>query len=317
MVSAALSVLAALAAAGCASQTGGDGTGPAFASPQKAVDSLVSAARSGSPDRIVKVLGPDADDLVRSGDPVQDRNRTRRFVTLYDQQHELIPTALADDWPNVSGDVADTWSESLCIGESRLPFPIPLVKDGTRWRFDTARGKDEILNRRIGRNELSAIQVCRAIVDAERDYVSRRESEPGGLPEYAGKFISDAGKTNGLYWPTSQGQPPSPLADLVAAAADEGYEIAPDQPYRGYYYRILKSQGPHATAGAYDYEVKGKLIGGFAVLARPATYGNSGVMTFMVNHEGVVSQADLGPDTQYVADKIKSFDPDSRWQKVE
>jgi hypothetical protein len=293
--------------------------GPAFASPEQAADALVSAARSGSADRIVKVLGPDAGELVHSGDPVQDANRMKRFVAHYDERHEIVPTIVADDTPPAATNPSETElaSQSLCIGDSRWPFPIPLVKDGDKWRFDTAGGRSEILNRRIGRNELMAIQAMHALVEAERDYVSRRDSGPSGLPEYAGKFISDPRTTDGLYWPAIAGQPPSPLDDLVASAAEEGYPIREGQPYHGYYYRILKSQGSHATGGAYDYEVNGKLIGGFAVIARPATYGNSGVMSFMVNQDGTLYQADLGANTESAADKITSFDPGPPWHAVE
>jgi hypothetical protein len=294
--------------------------GPAFATPAKAVDALVDAARSGSPDRIAKVLGPDADELVRSGDAVQDRNRTKRFVALYDERHEILPTVVADDGTRPAAtnpSETELASQTLCIGESRWPFPIPLVKDGKSWRFDTAAGRGEILNRRIGRNELTAIETLNAIVEAERDYVSRRVTQPGGLPEYAGKLISEPREHDGLYWPPVQGQEPSPLEDLVSSAAAEGYEIRPDQPYHGYYYRFLKSQGSSANGGAYDYDVNGKLIGGFALVARPATYGNSGVMSFIVNQEGTVYQADLGPQTDSAADQLQSFDPDPRWRKVE
>jgi hypothetical protein len=323
---AATSCLICLASPGCvahnASSANANLRGPAFASPEKAVDALVGAVRSGSPDRISKVLGPDADELVRSGDSVQDCNRTKHFVTLYDERHEILPTVIADDTPATAPAATnpsetELTSQTLCIGASHWPFPIPLVKDGDKWRFDTAAGRGEILNRRVGRNELNAIETLRAIVDAERDYVSRRVSQPGGLPEYAGKFVSEARKNDGLYWPAVQGQEASPLEEFVSAAASEGYEIGAGQPYHGYYYRFLKSQGTNASGGAYDYDVNGKLIGGFAVIARPATYGNSGVMSFVVNQDGTVYQADLGTQTETAADQIQRFDPDSRWHKVD
>ena len=326
VIAATISSLICLVAIGCAAGHDASSSasthlrGPAFATPDKAVDALVEAARSGSPDRIAKVLGPDADELVRSGDAVQDRNRTKRFVTLYDERHEVMPTAVADDSPpaattNPAED--ELASQTLCIGESHWPFPIPLVKDGKSWRFDTAAGRGEILNRRVGRNELTAIETLQAIVEAERDYVSRRVSQPGGLPEYAGKLISGPREHDGLYWPAVQGQEPSPLDDLVTSASSEGYEFRPDQPYHGYVYRFLTSQGASANGGAYDYDVNGKLIGGFALIARPAAYGNSGVMSFIVNQEGTVYQADLGPSTETAADQIQRFDPDPRWRPVE
>jgi hypothetical protein len=323
VVTTAISCLACFAAGGCAGHGAAASPnaglrGPAFTAPEQAIDALVDAVRSGSPDRIVKVLGPDADELVRSGDPVQDRNRAKRFVTLYDERREIVPTVVADDVPPAATNPSEDAlaSQTLCIGASRWPFPIPLVKDGKRWRFDTAAGRGEILNRRVGRNELTAIEALHTIVEAERDYVSRRVSQPGALPEYAAKLISDPRRNDGLYWPAVQGQEPSPLEDLVSSAAAEGYDIRPDQPYHGYYYRFLKSQGASATGGAYDYEVNGKLIGGFAVIARPATYGNSGVMSFIVNQDGTIYQSDLGPQTETLADQIQRFDPDSRW-KVE
>lgn len=277
-----------------------------FASPAEAADSLAAAVRSGVPDHIKDVLGPDAEELVRSGDPVQDDNHEARFTTLYDERHELIP--VGDDGNTVA----------LCIGKSQWPFAIPLVKDSTTgmWRFDTARGKDEIINRRIGDNELSAIQVCLAIVDAEYDYVAR-PIHGTGWPQYADRFISDEGKTNGLFWRTGPNDSPSPLGPLVGAAAEEGYTPGTHLPYHGYFYRILTAQGPHADGGAYDYMMDGKLVAGFAIIARPAYYGVSGVMTFIVNHDGVVYQRNLGPETDTIAKAIKTFDPDSGWQKVE
>jgi len=296
--------LIALAVSGCVSGGTSTPSGRAFTSPDRAVDSLVAAVRSGSPAGINDVLGPDANELVHSGDAVQDKNRAERFLALYDQEHELVP--------------ADDGSVWLCIGESEWPFAIPLVKGGKAeaWRFDTERGKEEILNRWVGENELSAIQVCLAIVDAEQDYAAR-PMPGGGCPEYAAKVISDPGKTNGLYWEAKNGERESPLGELVASAAEEGYEPGTHEPYHGYYYRILTAQGPSADGGAYDYLVNGKLIGGFAVIARPAAYGTSGVKTFIVNHEGTVCESDLGPKTDQLAKAIKSFDPGPEWQKVE
>ena len=208
----------------------------------------------------------------------------------------------------------------LRVGNQDWPFPIPIVKVGENWRFDTDKGKEEILNRRIGKNELNAIQVCLAYVDAQHEYALKKR-ERRGLSEYAQKFVSEGGKKNGLYWETREGEEQSPLGPLMAKAVKEGYpgKKAGDKrsPYHGYYYRILKSQGKNSPGGEYDYVVKGKMIGGFALVAYPAEHGNSGIMTFMVNHDGVVYEKDLGKDTEKNAMAMKQFDPDQTWKKVE
>jgi len=203
------------------------------------------------------------------------------------------------------------------IGKDDWPFPIPLVKKGDSWFFDTEKGREEVLNRRIGQNELSTIQTMLAIVDAQREYAVK-DLDGDGVPEYARKFMSDPGKKNGLYWETKEGEELSPLGPAAAQAREEGYKKSGNKPipFHGYYYRILESQGKNAAGGAYDYVVKGKMIGGFAVVAYPAKYGNSGVMTFLVNHDGVVYQKDLGKITAKTANAMKKFDPDSTWKKV-
>ena len=208
----------------------------------------------------------------------------------------------------------------LTVGEKDWPFPIPLVKKGDQWIFDTIAGKEEILDRRIGENELSTVQTLLAVVDAQREY-ARNDSNKNGIREYAQKFMSDAGKKNGLYWETKPGEEPSPLGELVAEARAEGYGGTGSKhsriPFHGYYFRMLKKQGRHAAGGAYDYVVKDKMIGGFAVLAYPAAYGSSGVMTFIVNHDGAVYEKNLGPNTAKTAQAMDSFDPDKTWKKVE
>jgi len=207
----------------------------------------------------------------------------------------------------------------LMVGNDRWPMPIPLVQHGAGWQFDTERGKDEILARRIGRNELSAIEVCRAVVDAQAEYVAQ-DNSGRGAGEYAARFVSAIGKRDGLFWPALAGQPESPLGPLVAEAAKEGYSRSGDpsrrQAYHGYYYRMLAAQGAAATGGAMSYLVDGRMTGGFAVLAEPAVYGVSGMMTFLVARSGVVYQRDLGPDTARVAAAIKAFDPGSGWTVV-
>jgi hypothetical protein len=292
-------LLCLLVGSGCASSGGQK----RFKSPQAAADSLVQALRAHDTAQLKQIFGPDSGEIVSSGDAVADRNQADRFLAAYDQQHRFETEA--------DGDV------TLVIGDQDWPFPVPIVKNDNGYVFDTAAGKDEILNRRIGRNELDTEQVCLAVIDAQREYAQKRPMG-GDMDEYAPKFISDPGKKNGLFWPTGEGEAPSPLGLLVAEASHEGYTARtagqPPPPYHGYYYRLLTSQGPHATGGAEDYLVKGHLIGGFAIVAYPAQYGNSGIMTFMTNQDGVLYQRDLGPDTEKVAQTITSFDPGPEWK---
>ena len=208
----------------------------------------------------------------------------------------------------------------LIVGKQDWPFPIPLVKKGQSWVFDTEKGRQEILNRRIGGNELFTIQACLAVVDAQREYAMKiHDNDKSGLLEYAQKFVSDPGKKNGLYWEVKAGEPESPLGPIMTQIKSEGYEKKPSGapvPYHGYYYRILTAQGKDAPGGAYSYLVKGKMIGGFAVVAYPAEYGNSGVMTFIVNHDGKVFQKNLGKNTATVAKSMKEYNPDKTWTEV-
>ncbi len=207
---------------------------------------------------------------------------------------------------------------TLIIGDNDYPFPIPLVRNrsGT-WSFDTEAGRREILYRRIGRNELDTIQTCLAYVDAQNDYASK-DRTGAGTGVYAQRFISEPGKKNGLYWPTAQGEEESPLGPLFAEASRQGYQAGQGRsPYHGYYYKILTKQGPAAVGGAADYIADGKMIGGFALVAYPAQYRNSGVMTFIVNYAGTVYQKDLGRDTTKVSEAMTSFDPNNTWKKVD
>ena len=277
-----------------------------FASPGEAVQALVEAVKAGDMEALASILGPEGRDLISSGDAVADKQERARFVRAYEQLNRLQrPTEM---------------KAVLVIGQDGWPLPIPVVKEGDAWRFDTAAGKEEILNRRIGRNELDTIQVCLAYVDAQREY-ARVARESDGVLAYAMKFRSDEDKQNGLYWPTKEGEAPSPLGVLVANARAEGYSRKTSggtpTPYHGYFYRILTTQGPDAPGGAYDYVVNGKMIGGFALVASPAQYGVSGVMTFIVNHEGVVYQKDLGTDTETIARTMETYNPDSTWKKAE
>jgi hypothetical protein len=209
---------------------------------------------------------------------------------------------------------------TLVIGNHDWPFPIPIVRKGETWVFDTMAGKEEMLNRRIGRNELNTIQTCQAYVDSQREY-ALKDRDGDGLLEYAQKFRSTAGKKDGLYWQAMEGEEQSPLGEFAARAVKEGYTSKKPGdnpvPYHGYFYKILKAQGKNAPGGAYDYVVKGSMIGGFALVAYPAEYGNSGVMTFIVNHDGVVYEKDLGKDTAKIASTMTKYDPEKTWKKAE
>ena len=274
-----------------------------FASPEEGVRALVAAAKSNDTKKILNILGPEAKSLIESGDQVSDRASRERFVGSYEEANKLVK----------SGDSKMV----LQTGKDDWPFPIPLVKVGDGWRFDTQEGKEEIINRRIGRNELDVIQVCLAVVDAEREYY-RRDPDGDSLLQYAQKFISTKGKRDGLYWETKPNEQPSPLGPLVARARGEGYKGAGGKPipYHGYYYKLLTGQGKDAPGGAYDYLVRGKMMGGFGMVAYPAQYGSSGIMTFIVNHDGVVYQKDLGAKTASVAQSMTKFNPDKTWTPV-
>jgi hypothetical protein len=274
-----------------------------FGTPEAAVEALIKALRDGSEKELLAIFGPGSETLVSSGDKVDDRERREDFVRLYGEANRLEP---AGDKKLI-----------VHIGKKDWPFPIPIVKVGESWRFDTKQGREEILNRRIGENELSTIETCLAIFDAEREYASL-DRDGDGLLEYAQKFESTKGKTDGLYWEVKPGEKPSPLGPLVAKARGEGYKKGEKPaPYNGYFFRILTAQGKSAKGGAYSYLAKGKMVGGFALVAYPATYAGSGVKTFIVNHEGVVYQKDLGPNTGKLAKAMKTYNPDKTWEKVE
>jgi hypothetical protein len=274
-----------------------------FLSPEEAVTSLVTAVRADDLEGMLAILGPGSRELIFSGDDVADRTGREKFLKAYDRMNML---------QKVSADKV-----TLNIGKDNWPLPIPIVKTGEKkWIFDTEQGKQEILNRRIGRNELHVMEVLHAYTDAQHEYASK-DCGGGGLVEFAQKLISTQGKRDGLYWEVKKGEKESPLGPLVARAAKEGYAEADLQPFHGYYYKILKGQGKHAQGGAYDYVVKGKMILGFALVAYPAEYGNSGVMTFIVNQEGVIYEKDLGVNTARTTENMKIFDPDKTWKKVE
>jgi hypothetical protein len=271
-----------------------------FATPEEAAAALVAAAKAGDTKAQLSILGSEAKPLLQSGDKVADKAAAARFVSLYETVNKL----------EKSGDAKAV----LTIGKDAWPFPIPIVKEAAGWRFDTAAGKEEILNRRIGRNELAAMQSALAYCDAQREYYARNPQHDK-LLQYAQKFVSTQGKRDGLYFPTKDGEPRSPLGPLFEKAKAAGYEKGGG--YHGYRYKILKAQGPDAKGGAYDYVVKGKMIGGYALVAWPVNYGNTGVMTFIVNHDGVIYQKDLGTGTASAAQQMTRFNPDKTWKPIE
>jgi hypothetical protein len=276
-----------------------------FASPDDAGNALVAAGKSGDQAQLLAIFGPDSKQLISSGDPVQDKEAVDAFLERYNIMHR---------WREMIDG-----TQTLVVGADNFVFPIPLKKDsGGQWFFDTAAGKEEILNRRVGRNELAIIDVCRAVARAEAEYHSQLH-DGATKKQYALKFISDPGKHNGLYWVSSQGQPESPLGPLAAYATTEGYTVKPDAhvPFHGYYFRMLQGQTSHARGGAKNYVVDGKIVGGFAFIAYPAEYGNSGVMSFIINQDGILFQKDLGPHTTETATSMTEFDPDSEWTPVE
>jgi len=290
-----------LFAAGCAKKEAGQ---PSFKSPEEAVTAFVGALQSGDSAALTRLLGPGTEDLLSSGDAVADKADRDWFVTAYNAKHSL------------EADGADKMT--LSVGDNAWPMPIPIVKRDGKWVLDGAAGADEIVYRRVGNNELGAIDVCRGFVSAQTEYASQgRDGDPAGI--YALKLISDEGMHNGLYWPTTEDEPGSPAGPFVAAAAGEGYRAAKGggrTPYHGYYYRMLFKQGTNANGGAKDYFKDGLMTEGFALVAWPADYGASGVQTFIVNQDGIVFQKDLGEDTATAAASIQGFDPDSSWTAI-
>ena len=271
-----------------------------FSSPEDASNAFVTAAQNNDEKAMLDILGPDGKQIVSSGDEAEDAEGRANFVRRYQEMHRLVKEP--------------DGTTTLYIGAENWPTPIPLVNKGNSWYFDTAAGKNEILYRRVGRNELSAIRVCQELVAAEKEYYSTQHNE------YAQKILSDEGQHNGLYWKAGEGEPQSPVGPLVASAfADEAAKSqggAPT-PYRGYYYRLLTSQGKNGPGGAKSYIVNGKMAEGFAFLAYPAEYRSSGVMAFIVNEDGVVYEKDLGEKTAALAKAMKEYNPTSSWQKAE
>ncbi|HXJ33460.1 MAG TPA: DUF2950 domain-containing protein [Candidatus Eisenbacteria bacterium] len=276
-----------------------DTTQKTFATPADALRALTDATRRNDQAALLAVLGPGSEDIISSGDPVEDRAAAERFSTAARARTRL--------------ETLPSGAVIAHVGKDDWPLPIPIVKDGDKWRFDAAAGREELLNRRIGRNELSAINVCRVYVDAQHQHAARERV-------YAQKIGSDPGKHDGLYWEDPTGKNPSPLGPLIADATAEGYAkpgaSAEPQPYHGYFYRILTEQGPNAPGGARKYIQDGEMSRGFALIAYPANYGTSGVMTFIVGPQGIVYQKNLGDKTADLAKAVTAWDPDESWTPV-
>lgn len=273
-----------------------------FATPDEAVKALVAAVREDNEKELMLILGPGSKELISSGDEVADRTGRKKFISSYDEKNALerkSPTAMV-----------------LHTGSDSWPMPIPIVKKGSAWVFDIGKGKKEILKRRIGRNELHVIEALDAYVDAQLEYAGK-DCRGSGKVEFAQQLFSSEGKRDGLYWEAKEGEPTSPLGPLVAQAAKEGYAREANlSPFHGYYFKILKGQGKHAAGGAYNYVVKDKMLLGFALVAYPAEYGNSGVMTFIVNQAGKVYEKNLGKNTRHIAEAMELFDPDKTWKPI-
>jgi hypothetical protein len=277
-----------------------------FKSPEVAFSTLLEATKNNDTKELLSIFGPPGKDIISSGDAVADKAARERFVKF------------AGDAVKFSK-IGDSTVLAV-IGKNEWSFPVPLVKSPQGWFFFTEEGKEEIINRRIGRNELSAIQVALAYVDGQYEYASK-DRDGDGMLQYAGKFVSNTGKKDGLYWEAAPGEEASPLGPLFARATEEGYTFKKkgekSAPYHGYYFKILKSQGSNAPKGELDYILNGKMTGGFGLVAYPAEYGVSGIMTFIVNQEGIVYEKDLGPKTEEVAKAMTKYDPDKTWKKEE
>lgn len=280
-----------------------DQKGQGFNSPEAAVSTIVAAVREYDAAKALAILGPDAEEIIFSGDKVEGKEGAADFVRKYDEKHRL--------------EIVSPTSATLIIGNDDWPFPIPVVKSGKSWFFNVAAGKEEILNRRIGEHELNVIQVMQAYVEAQLEYASK-DRDGDGVREFAQQIKSDEGRKNGLYWPVKEGEELSPFGPLIAEVRSEGDDVNSNkpQPYNGYYYKLVTRQGEKAPGGAYDYVVNGNMILGFGLVAYPAKYGASGIMTFAVNQEGIVYEVDLGEKTvEIVTGKIK-YNLDKSWQKV-
>jgi hypothetical protein len=275
-----------------------------FDTAQQAADALLKAAEAGSVAELQELFGPEGKDIVSSGDPVQDKNHLAAYVALAKQKQ------------TVETDPKNAARATLVVGAADWPLPVPVVKRKGKWYFDAATGRKEIVDRRVGANELDAIQVCRGFVEAQREYASLARDSTG-INQYAQKLISSPGKQDGLYWQNSDGSAGGPISEVVARAIQEGYSPGFGGGYHGYYFKVLKGQGPAAPLGELDYVIKGIMIGGFALIAAPAEYRVSGVKTFIVSNDGIVYEKDLGPDTLNIAKGIERYNPDKTWRRTD
>jgi hypothetical protein len=298
-------VIVSLMVAACRSTPAEQAKSRTFNTPEEAVKALETAVQGDKVDELLAIFGPQAKEVVDTSDPqVGKRNR------------QVFAVAMKEGWRLTD---QDSHAKTLVVGNESWPFPIPIVNDAGKWRFDTAAGKEEVIARRVGRNELAVIQICRTYVTAQKLYAAQgHDGQPAKV--YARAFRSDEGRQNGLYWATVKGQHRSPLGDLVAQAAEEG--IALDKrtqpaPFHGYYFKILTAQGASAPGGAKDYIVDNRMTGGFALVAWPAQYDATGIMTFIVNQDGIIHEKDLGPDTDAQVKAMTTYNPDSSWQKAE
>jgi hypothetical protein len=275
-----------------------------FGSPEEALKALAETARDNDKKGMMAILGPGGKEIISSGDETADRNAMEQFVKNYEEKADFVKEK--ED------------RVSVIIGNDNWPFPIPIAKKGEAWVFDTKAGREEVLNRRLGRNELNVIQVCLAYVDAQREYANT-DRERDGIIQYARKIWSDPNRRNGLYWEAAEGEAPSPFGPLIAQAAAKGYtkKGGKPAPYYGYYFKILQGQGPNAPGGAYSYVINGHMVAGFAFMAWPAEYGVSGVMTFLVNQNGTVFQKNLGPKTGEAVKTMTRYNPDRTWQRAQ
>jgi len=275
-----------------------------FDTPQQAVDALIQATANYDVSTLMGIFGPEGKDFVSSVDPVQDKNRAEAFA------------AKAREKQLITLDPNNKARATLSVGQDDWPLPIPLVKRGGKWYFDTKQGRSEILLRRIGANELDAINICRGFVEAQQEYASEVHDN-SGINQYAQKIISTAGKQDGLYWQNADGSPGGPISEAVARAIQEGYSAQQGSGYHGYYFKVLKGQGPAAPLGQLDYVIKGVMIGGFALVAVPAQYRVTGVKTFMVSYNGIVYEKDLGPDSIGIVKNMDRYNPDKTWHRTD
>lgn len=275
-----------------------------FNTPQQAAEALINAAESQNVSTLLEIFGPDGKDFVASSDPVRDKSIAADFAAKAREKH------------SVTIDPKNKALAILSVGANDWPLPVPIVMKGSKWYFDAKQGRDEILFRRIGANELDAIQICRGFVDAQAEYAAEIHDD-SGVNQYAQKIISTPGKHDGLYWQNDDGTTGGPISEAIARAIQEGYSAEKASGYHGYYFRVLKGQGPAAKLGTLDYVVEGVMIGGFALLAFPAEYRVTGVKSFMVSYDGIVYEKDMGPDTLHVAQNMERYNPDKTWQRTE